>query len=246
MKRPYPFRSLEELRGFVRRRFTREGALGLYLTVGFAASAVLVVLLSMLLDEVFEISTPTPLDRAVTLAMRNLQTPALDRFFRRLTDLGDFRFLTPATLVVSGVLAWRHRRVSGLLYAGAVIGGFLLETLMKITFRRTRPDLWPALVTEKTYSFPSGHATMSTLFFGGAVAVVFHVTRRRGPRIAAVAAASVAVLAVAFSRVYLGAHWLTDVAAGILLGLFWVVLCATGAEYLARRSALAGGPVRSG
>lgn len=236
MKRPYPLRSLEELRGFVRRRFTREGALGLYLTVGFAASAVLVVLLSILLDEVFEISTPSPLDRAVTLAVRGLQTPGLDRFFRRLTDLGDYRFLTPATLVVSGILAWRHRPVSGLLYAAAVIGGFLLETLMKITFRRARPDLWPALVTEKTYSFPSGHATMSTLFFGGAVAVVFHLTRRRGPRIAAVVGATVVVLGVAFSRVYLGAHWLTDVVAGILLGLFWVVLCATGTEYFARRS----------
>ena len=110
------------------------------------------------------------------------------------------------------------------------------ETLMKIALRRDRPDLWPALVTEKTFSFPSGHATMTTLFFGGAAAVVFHVTKKRGVRIAAVTAAGAIILAVAFSRVYLGAHWLTDVVAGILLGLFWVVLCATGTEYFARRS----------
>lgn len=238
LKRPPWLRSLEDLRKFLRRRFTREGALGLYFTVGFFASAVLIVLLTMLLDEVFEVGAPLPFDRTITLAVRGLQSPGLDRFFRNVTNLGDFRFLTPATLVISGILAWKHRRVSGLLYASAVVGGFLLESLMKITLRRNRPDLWPALVTEKTFSFPSGHATMSTLFFGGAVAVVFHLTKRRGFRIAAVAVASVMVALVAFSRVYLGAHWTTDVLAGILLGLFWVVLCATGTEYLARRSAL--------
>jgi len=236
VKRPAWLRSSEDFRKFLRRRFTREGALGLYFTLGFLASALSIVLLSLLLDEVFEIGAPGPFDRAVTLAVRNLQSPGLDRFFRNLTNLGDFRFLTPATLVISGILAWKHRRVSGLLYASAVVGGFLLETLMKITLRRNRPDLWPALVTEKTFSFPSGHATMSTLFFGGAVAVVFHLTRRRSIRIAATCIAAVMIFAVAFSRVYLGAHWTTDVVAGILLGLFWVVLCATGTEYLARRA----------
>jgi undecaprenyl-diphosphatase len=238
VRRPHALRSPENLRKFLRRRFTREGALGLYLTVGFFASALLIVLLSLLLDEVFEIGSPLPLDRAVTMAVRDLQTPALDRFFRNVTNLGDFRFLTPATLVISAILMWKHRRVSGLLYASAVVGGFLLETLMKITLRRHRPDLWPALVTEKTFSFPSGHATMSTLFFGGAVAVVFHLTKRRAPRIAALVGASIGIFLVAFSRVYLGAHWTTDVAAGVLLGLFWVVLCATGTEYLARRAGI--------
>jgi undecaprenyl-diphosphatase len=229
------FSSVADFRAFLRRRFTREGAIGLYMTIGFLASGLLLVLFSILLDEVFEISTPGALDRAVTLSVARLRTPWLDVVFRRLTDLGDFRFLTPATLLVSGALALRGRRVSGLLFAGSVLGGFLLETLVKMTFHRNRPDLWPALVTEKTFSFPSGHATMSTLFFAGTAAVVFHVDRRFAPRAAAVAGAAAVIGAVAFSRIYLGAHWLTDVAAGILLGLFWVVLCATGTEYFARR-----------
>lgn len=237
MRRNHPLASVENFRKFVRRRFSREGALGVYFTLGFFAASLLVVLLTMLLDEVFEISTPSPADRAVTLAVRGFQGPVLDRFFRNVTDLGDFRFLGPATIFVSGILVLRGRRVSGLLFAGSVVGGFLLEALMKITFRRNRPDLWPALVTEKTFSFPSGHATMTTLFFAGAAAVVFHVTKRRTYRVAAAAVAAFAILAVAFSRIYLGAHWMTDVVAGILLGLFWVVLCATGTEYFARRSA---------
>ena len=91
MKRPPWLRSFEDFRKFLRRRFTREGALGLYFTLGFLASALLIVLLSLLLDEVFEIGAPGPFDRAVTLAVRNLQSPGLDRFFRNLTNLGDFQ-----------------------------------------------------------------------------------------------------------------------------------------------------------
>lgn len=234
MIRPIP-RNREQLRKFVRRRFTREGALGLYMTVGFFVCAVVVVVLTILAHEVFEVAGPGPVDRAVTLAVRSLQSPSRNSVMLVVTGLGDFRFLIPMTILASIIFAIRHRRVSALLFLGAVLGGFLLESIMKIAFRRDRPDLWPALVTEKSYSFPSGHATMCTLFFGACVAIVFHITPRRGPRIAALVTAAALSLAVAFSRIFLGAHWLTDVCAGMLLGLFWVVVCATGTQFFARR-----------
>ena len=227
-------RDLPALRAFLRRRFTREGTLGLYLTVGFLASAVLVIVLTIVAHEVFEIQGPGPVDRAVTMAVYRLHSHALDTVMLNVTHLGNVTFLMPATILVSILFALQHHRVSALLFLGSVIGGYALESLMKIAFRRDRPDLWPALVSERTYSFPSGHATVCTLFFGTCAAVVFHATRRRGPRVAAVAGAVVLSLAVGFSRIYLGAHWLTDVCAGMLVGLFWVVVCATGTEYFAR------------
>ncbi|MEO8190420.1 MAG: phosphatase PAP2 family protein [Acidobacteriota bacterium] len=236
MKVEKPLESPSKLRTFLRRRFTREGTLGLYMTVGFLFSAVLVVLLSLMFDEVTELPGPLDIDRSATMSVRELQTPARTKLVRVITDLGDYRFLVPSMLIASGLLAWNGRRVSAFLFLGAVLGGWALESIMKIAFHRHRPNLWPPLVTEKTFSFPSGHATMCTLFFGGVAALVFHVTKKRACRVAAVAAAIPLILAVDFSRVYLGAHWLTDVVAGTLLGLFWVVLCATGTEYLARRS----------
>ncbi len=241
-----PLESPSKLRAFLRRRFTREGTLGLYLTVGFLASAVLVILLSLVLDEVTELPGPLGIDRSVTMAMQDFHTPARTRALRAVTNLGDYRFLVPCMLIASGLLAAAGRRVSALLFLGSVLGGWALESIMKIAFHRHRPDLWPALVTEKTFSFPSGHATMCTLFFGGVAALVFHVTRRRTYRVAAVALAIPLALAVDFSRVYLGAHWLTDVIAGSLLGLFWVVLCATGTEYFARRSLRLAAAAKSG
>lgn len=228
-------KSPSRARAFLRRRFSKEETLGLYLTVGFMASALVVILFGMLADEVFEITGPGPLDRRITLAARDLHSTSGDAIARAVTSLGDARFLVPACLVTVVLLYARKHPVSGLLFAGSVVGGWLLETLLKIVFHRARPDLWPALVAERTPSFPSGHAAMTTVFFGGVAAIVLHMSRKSLYRTAAVAAAAVVVASVCFTRVYLGVHWTTDVAGGVLVGLFWVVVCATGTEYFARR-----------
>jgi len=222
-------------RAFLRARFTRAGAVGLYLTAGFFACAAVGALFAVLADSVFDVHGKTAFDREVTLAIELVHTPTLNRVARAVTFLGDHRFLLPATILVTGALAGFGRRVSAVLFFGVVIGGWLLETLIKIVFHRARPDLWPALAIEKTFSFPSGHATMSTLFYGAVAALVLHLSRSRALRAATLAIATLVILSVCYTRIYLGAHWATDVAAGILVGLFWVSVCATGTEYLARR-----------
>jgi len=223
-------------RAFLRARFTREGAVGLYLTVGFFACAVVIAVFAALADSVFDVHGKTAFDREVTVAIEVLHSPARDRLALAVSFLGDHRFLLPATLAVTAALSLRGRRVGAVLFFGVVIGGWLLETLLKIIYHRARPDLWPALVTEKTYSFPSGHATMATLFYGASAALVLHLSRNRALRSAALALATAVILAVSYTRIYLGAHWASDVGAGILVGLFWVSVCATGTEYLARRT----------
>ena len=225
----------ERLRFFLRNRFSREGAVGLYFTVGFFGCALLVLFFGSLAREAFGEKLVT-LDSQATLAVRQWHTPGLDRLVRTVTFFGDHLFLLPATAAVAGVLVFKGRRVSAILFAGSVLGGFALNSLLKWSFGRPRPDLWTPLVTERTFSFPSGHAAMATVFFGGFAAVVFHLTRRRGIRLGFFFGAGVFIAAIAASRVYLGAHWITDVAAGILVGLFWVVVCSTGTEFFARRS----------
>lgn len=224
-------------RAFLRARFSREGSVGLYLTAGFLASAALVLFFGSLARLVFGVENFT-LDRDVTLAVRRWHSPAHDRLLRDITALGDFAVLLPATVAVVGALSWKGHRVSAVLFGGSVAGGLALNSLLKWSFARARPDLWPPLVTERTYSFPSGHTAMATVFYGGVVAVVFHLTPRARPRLACFLGAAAIITAVAVSRVYLGAHWLTDVVGGLLVGLFWITVCATGTEFLARRRAV--------
>jgi membrane-associated phospholipid phosphatase len=226
---------LQRLRAFLRARITREGAVGLYLTIGFLLCAAIVVVFGTLARFVFR-AEGSMLDRAVTLTVQGWHTPGLDWLLRAVTTLGSHLLVIPATVAVTSALLAKRHRVSAVLFAGSVLGGFGLNSLLKWSFGRERPNLWPALVIEHTYSFPSGHTTIATAFFGGAVAVVFHLTRNRRLRLASLLVAAVVISGVAFSRVYLGAHWLTDVAGGLLVGLFWVTVCATGTEFFARRA----------
>ncbi|HLN81029.1 MAG TPA: phosphatase PAP2 family protein [Thermoanaerobaculia bacterium] len=222
---------------FVRRLFTRVEALGLYLMSGFLVCAVIVFLFGFLVREVFRTTDTREFDREVTLAVRELQSPSNDRIARIVTFFGSHLFILPATVLITLLLRLKGHWVSALLFAGSVAGGFGLNALLKIAFARQRPDLWPALVAEMTYSFPSGHATMSTVFFGGLAAVVLHLSRRPVVRGATLALATTAILMIAASRVYLGAHWTTDVTGGILVGLFWVSVCSTGTRYVTERLA---------
>jgi undecaprenyl-diphosphatase len=134
------------------------------------------------------------------------------------------------TLPVLGATAilmlWRARErdwpaVRALLVVPA---GMLLNVALKESFRRPRPVFDVPLVHLPTYSFPSGHAVASTVFWGMVCVLVFHRTRSRRWRALAVTATAVMVPLVAFSRVYLGAHFLSDVIAGIALGTLYVLL----------------------
>lgn len=218
------------LRAFVRRRFSREEAVGLYFTLSLLACGALVVAFGVLAHEVFEAGASGSFDAAAGRFLYGLRSPRTTALMEAITFMGHPAFLLVGSAIVCAGLLLREHHVSALLFAGSVAGGFGLNSALKIAFARARPEAWTALVKETTYSFPSGHAAMSTVFFGGIVAVVFHLYPDRGPRLAAAIVATACVLAVAVSRVYLGAHWATDTLAGVLVGLFWVAVYAAGVE----------------
>ena len=227
--------SWESFRQKLARRLSREEEEGLTLTLGFLGAALIVAAFGLLAREVLAVSGSGELDREVSRRVMGTPIPAGPATARAASFFGDWRFLAPATAATAAVLAVRGRRVSAILFVGAVLGGLGLEIVLKIAFHRPRPELPELIEPLTTFSFPSGHATMATVFFGGLAAVVFHVTRRPLARGLAVCLAALAIGAVALSRIYLGVHWLTDVSGGILVGLFWVVAAATATEVVVGR-----------
>lgn len=133
---------------------------------------------------------------------------------------------TVKLLGVAGLLAaWLLLRRDGV-QAGRLLvlpAAMLLNVGMKNAFLRPRPRLEEPLVQIATYSFPSGHAVASTVFYGLLCGLVFAHWRAAPARIAAVIVAVTMVLLVCFSRVYLGAHYPGDVIAGAAMGLLWLV-----------------------
>ena len=141
---------------------------------------------------------------------------------------------TVAAWIVSTVLTTtlllQGRRREAVLVAGAMLSGLAVMTTLKNLFERQRPPLPDRLVEISTFSFPSGHAMMTAILASVLVAVTLRVVLVH-VRIALVFLLVLYTLAVGLSRVYLAAHWMTDVLAGWTFGAlwaaFWILLTRT-------------------
>ena len=147
----------------------------------------------------------------------------------------------PSTLTVASaavcVTLLRKRRYDPLVdMVALVLGGNLLNFGLKQLIHRGRPTFHDPLLTLSSYSFPSGHAMVSTVFYGFGIGCVLSMTGLR--RNAAIAAGIVMIGLVCLSRVYLGVHYASDVLAGILEAIAWstLVLTALRVARVRRRS----------
>jgi len=113
------------------------------------------------------------------------------------------------------------RRWTEMRFLIAVIAGTVLNWLLKLAFHRQRPDALNALDSLASYSFPSGHAAGSTLFYAAMVVLLANTCWRWS----AIAGASLMIVLVGVSRIYLGAHYPSDVLAGVCVGVVWVSVC---------------------
>ena len=144
-------------------------------------------------------------------------------FFTVVTVIGTPVGLVVLMLPVVGLLIVKRRfRWLGYLLFTTSIGALLVVQL-KLYFARARPDLAAALRSAHGYSFPSGHAMGSMVVCGALAYLAYRALPTLRMKSAAMALAATFVTSVAASRVYLGVHWISDVAAGLSAGLLWVV-----------------------
>jgi undecaprenyl-diphosphatase len=169
----------------------------------------------------------THADAAVTARLAAHRRPGLTQAMLLVSTLHESGVLLAITALLAAWFGWRHhpRWVLALL---VVPSGMLVNVGLKHLFQRARPVLEQPLVHYTTYSFPSGHGTGATVFYGALCALVFAHTTSPRKRALAVAGAVAMVLLVCFSRVYLGAHYLTDVAASVCVGLAWLAVWLVG------------------
>lgn len=152
--------------------------------------------------------------------------PALTAFLFFFTHLHSTIGLVAMSAGIALFLALK-RRVQWIPWLLLTVqGGQLLNVLLKDSFQRPRPHFDHPLVTLATYSFPSGHAAGSTVFWGFVCVLAWSWPARASLRRLLAVVAPAMVVLTCVSRVYLGAHYLTDVAAGVCEGIAWVCVCA--------------------
>lgn len=159
-----------------------------------------------------------PIDVAILNCVRDLSTPWLDVANRFLTQLGGVLFVPTVTIVLAGILWLKRYHDHALLIMAGVGGASVLSLVLKAFFARARPELWPSLVIETTFSFPSGHAMASSALATSIVAALWFTKWRWS----AVIIGTVYVVIIGFTRLYLGVHYPSDIVAGWLLGVAWV------------------------
>jgi membrane-associated phospholipid phosphatase len=160
--------------------------------------------------------------------------------FRVLTYAGGVAVLGAATIAGALLLAHRRRPDLAVFLVSSFVGSELLVNSLKAAFHRARPAF--AAVTAHSYSFPSGHAAVSTAVYGASALILAESVKSRLVRIGVATVAVALVGMIGLSRILLDVHYLSDVLAGFSLGLAWLSSCTLG--LLAYRASSRGRLVR--
>lgn len=179
------------------------------------------VLFVRLTHEVFEHKT-LHFDVAILETVHRLAQPWLDALAAVVTNLGGAIGVMVITAVVSLLLLWRLKRREFLILVASVGGAALLNVILKLLFQRDRPALWERVITENSYSFPSGHAMASSALALSIIVLLWSTKWRWW----AVLGGLTYVFIIGFTRMYLGLHYPTDIVAGWLVSAVWVALVA--------------------
>lgn len=208
-------------------------ALGAVLLVGLALALAATWAFAELAEQVMEGDTQQ-FDEAVLRRLDAIDFPWLETALLEITALGNGTVVL-ALAAVAATFLWltRHRYSAGLLVA-ATLGGIVLNTLLKAYFDRPRPQVvsWGTHVA--TSSFPSGHATSAIVVYATVAYLAATLQRRAWARALTLTVAALVVLLIAASRLFLGVHYPSDVAAGLVIGLAWTAFCVAVLEALHR------------
>lgn len=156
-----------------------------------------------------------PLDTTVRTLLHASAALYLTHIAVILSTLGRLLVLIPASAAVAAHLVIKGRRSEGIAFMVTMGGALALNWALKATIHRSRPQPFYG-VDPDSFSFPSGHVLVAVCFCGAMTLILY-----RGNKLVLIACTTF-VISVAWSRVYLGVHYPTDVAAGFLAGVCWI------------------------
>lgn len=201
------------------RRDPRPGLL--VIVFGFGAAGFAALLAMVLMYRPF-----VAFDERASHAFASLQSPVFDALFRGFNTIGNFWTMAALTTVTALALAYRKHVAEAVLMLATVSIGTLMGDVTKGLVERARPGLeWARIPLPDSYSFPSGHALASFLFFGTLAFIAFLHVKQVRAKFVVFAGCTAFAIGVALARVYLGVHWFGDITASWLLGSAWLMAC---------------------
>ncbi len=171
-----------------------------------------------LAEEIWEKENGFPWDVPLLMWIHQGAKPQIDFLASALTQSSDVLSITILFVLTAAILVFQQRWRSLSFFTVAILGTGIINRVAKLLLQRVRPHLWQSPAPEFDYGFPSGHAMISMAFV---VALVILSPRKR--RWWAIIGGAVYVLMIGWTRLYLGVHYPSDIAAGWLAAIAWVV-----------------------
>jgi len=161
-------------------------------------------------------------DNAIfSFVKRHVTTHNTDFLFF-ITNLGNHNFLIPANILLLIYFLIRKNKRFSIRVISLSLSSLCLMLVLKSSIQRIRPEN-PLLQAVNGYSFPSGHALMSVVFYGLLIYIAWHEIKNRWLQSVAVVLLALLILFIGFSRIYLRVHYASDVIAGLSVGLIWLI-----------------------
>ena len=185
-------------------------------------------------------------DQGIATWFHERLTPAFAGVLHTLTEFGSGQWIGIVVFALVVFFVWKRWWLSLTMLIVAVPGGMLLNEWLKMVVHRQRPFVEGAFVDWSGYSFASGHTMGATLLYGQLLLLVLPLLKGRHLRLMCIFSAASLVLLVGFTRIALGAHFLTDVLAAIFFGIIWLMLCTVLGKSVRRRTVASAVPATRG
>jgi undecaprenyl-diphosphatase len=163
------------------------------------------------------------LDNQIRWAVHGHASAGLTSALSFLTRFGEAGVLIALSAAATALLFAVRRRREALVFAVSMLGGLVVDLLLKLAFHRDRPSAsFFGAHLPSSSSFPSGHAFFSVCYFGTLAMLLSPRLRSLPSKLSVWLAAGALALAIGFSRIYLGVHYATDVIGGFTAGAVWI------------------------
>lgn len=202
--------------------FVRE--VGLYLLFGLALSVLSLWIFWSVAEDVVEGDPIVVFDNALANELHAEATSTSTSIYIFISWMGS-QGVVVIGLLVSIYLMLRRRWLDFTFWLIALVGGSVLNAIMKAIVARPRPVFVDPIVLEQNYSFPSGHSMISLIAYGMLAYLVWVSVTNHYAKIFIVFSATLFIILVGISRMTLGVHYFSDVIGGFAAGGIWLGMC---------------------
>ncbi len=192
------------------------------------------IVIEKLVNNYFTPGGLTSIDRSINQAIISFRTPFLNKIMLLVTLTGNWQMIVWGSLLVSFYLIIIQKKHYFTALVLSDISALVFIVVVKNLISRIRPPIENALIIEHGFAFPSGHAYFGVVFYGLLTYFLIKYLSKRWQKISISLFGTIYVLILAFSRIYLGVHWFTDVIASLSFGVIWLVVMFSYIDYETR------------